>query len=199
MAVVLSITSDVARGHVGNGAIRFALQRLGHEVWALPTVVLSNHPGHAKVAGHRTPPEVLAAMVEALHANGWLKRIDAVLTGYLPTAEHVEVAATAIERVREGVRRLVVLVDPVLGDHPKGLYIEAAAASAIRGRLLPLASLATPNRFELEWFSGRLVTDAADATAAADRLAVPMLLATSVPGFWVPRLIAKPKLGTKTV
>lgn len=182
MAVVLSITSDVARGHVGNAAIRFALQRLGHDVWALPTVVLSSHPGHAHVAGHRTPPETLAAMIEALEANGWLKGIDAVLTGYLPSAEHVRVAAEAIERVRDQVRRLVVLVDPVLGDHPKGLYIEEGAARAIRERLLPLASLATPNRFELEWLSGRQVTDAADAEAAAQRLAVPTVLATSVPG-----------------
>jgi pyridoxine kinase len=188
LAVVLSITSDVARGHVGNAAIRFALQRLGHEVWALPTVVLSNHPGHPKVAGHRTPADVLAAMVEALAANGWLKQIDAILTGYLPSAGHVEMAVQTIERVHAEVRRPTVLVDPVLGDHPKGLYLDEAAARAIRGQLLPLASLATPNRFELEWLSGRQVTDAADAAAAAERLAVPTVLATSVPGSSVGKL-----------
>ncbi len=181
MAVVLSISSDVMRGHVGNAAIRFSLQRLGHEVWAVPTVVLSNHPGHPHVAGMRIPAETIAAMLGALEANGWLGRIDAVLTGYLPSAEHVEMAADAVERIRRLRPDLLVLCDPVLGDHPKGLYIDERAARAIRSRLLPGASLATPNRFELEWLTGETVTGVESAASAAGRLGVAMVLVTSVP------------------
>ena len=40
---VLSISSHVAHGHVGNSAAVFALQRLGIEVWPVHTVV--NHEG----------------------------------------------------------------------------------------------------------------------------------------------------------
>ena len=48
---ILSIQSDVVYGHVGNAAARFALQRGGHEVWAVLTVLLSSHAGSAKVGG----------------------------------------------------------------------------------------------------------------------------------------------------
>ncbi len=60
---VLSIQSDVVHGHVGNGAARFALQRLGYDVWALPTVLLSNHPGHPKFRGETTPAAQLRALL----------------------------------------------------------------------------------------------------------------------------------------
>lgn len=182
MARILSISSQVVRGHVGNSAAVIALQRLGHEVWPLPTVVLSNHPGHPKVAGLRIPPETILAIVRALEGNGWLGEIDAVSTGYLPSAAHVAAAAAAIRLVAEARRDVLVLVDPVLGDDPKGLYIEPAAAEAVRDTLLPLAGIVTPNRFELAWLSGRPVTDPGSAAEAAKALAVPAVVATSIPG-----------------
>lgn len=181
MARVLAISSEVVRGHVGNTAARVALQALGHDVWALPTIVLSNHPGHGHVSGTRLDSAALAGMVEALDVNGWLGEVDAVMTGYLPSADHVEVAGQAIERVRAKRVDARVLVDPILGDHPKGLYLDQRAAEAIRDRLLPLADVATPNAFELGWLTGLPVTSQAEAATAAARLEVPMILVTSVP------------------
>ena len=181
MARILAISSQVARGHIGLSAAVFALQRLGHEVWPLPTVLLSNHPGHAKVAGTRIEPDVLTAMVEALADNGWLAEIDAVLTGYLPSTEHVQVATNTIIRLRAWGKKPLVLVDPVIGDDPKGLYIDVTAARAIRDTLLPLADITTPNRFELAWLSGMTVTDTASAVTAASKLGVAGVLATSIP------------------
>ena len=182
MARILSISSQVVRGHVGNSAAVVALQRLGHEVWPLPTVVLSNHPGHPKVAGLRIPPETMLAMVVALRDNGWLGEIDAVSTGYLPSAAHVSAAAEVIGMIRTARSDALVLVDPVLGDDPKGLYIEEEAAQAVRDKLLPLADVLTPNRFELAWLSRLPVADAASAATAAEALGVDFLIATSIPG-----------------
>ena len=182
MARVLAISSQVVRGHVGNSAAAFALQRLGHDVWMLPTVILSNHPGHAHVAGTRIAPEALGQMIKALAGNGWLGEIDAVLTGYLPTAEHVEFAVAAIAAVKAARRKALVVVDPVLGDDPGGLYVDEAAAIAVRARLLPLADCLTPNRFELEWLSGMPVTGQHSAQAAAAVLGPQQVLATSIPG-----------------
>jgi pyridoxine kinase len=51
--------------------------------------VLSSHPGHGRSAGERIAPAIIEEMVDALDANGWLAGVDAVLTGYLPTAGHV--------------------------------------------------------------------------------------------------------------
>jgi pyridoxine kinase len=181
MATVLCISSEVVRGHVGNSAARFVLQRLGHQVWALPTIILANHPGHRHTAGTRTDPAQLLSMLDAIDANGWLGEVDAVLTGYLPTADHVEMARTAIERVRAVRPDAPIVCDPVLGDDPGGLYIEASAAAAVRDRLIPMADIATPNRFELHWLSTAPVDQVQQAVTAARRLGPSLVLATSIP------------------
>ena len=72
MATILAISSQVARGSIGLSAIVPALQTLGHSVLALPTILLSNHPGYAHVSGQRTDAAVLKRMIDALDANGWL-------------------------------------------------------------------------------------------------------------------------------
>ena len=106
---VLSIQSDVVYGHVGNAAARFALQRLGHEVWAVPTVLLSSHAGYAKVGGESLSADLLRRLVDGLDANGWLGRCDAVLSGYLGHADHAGVVADAVRRVKAANRRRALL------------------------------------------------------------------------------------------
>jgi pyridoxine kinase len=181
MPTILSLSSQVARGHVGHSAAVFAWQRLGIEVVALPTILLSNRPDHPHRAGERIRPELLGEMLAALDANGWLGEIDAVFTGYLPSAAHVALAAGLIGRLRAAKPELLYCCDPILGDEPDGLYIAKDAANALRETLVPLADLVTPNRFELEWLSGTGVRLGTDAVHAARALARPMVLATSAP------------------
>lgn len=154
MARILAISSQVARGAVGLSAIVPALQALGHEVIALPTVLLSNHPGHPNVSGTRIGPDTLAGMLDALDRNGWLAGLDAVLTGYLPSVAHVAFAASAIARVRAASPAAIHLCDPVLGDAPTGLYIAEDAARALRDVLVPGADIVKLNRFEASWIAG---------------------------------------------
>jgi pyridoxine kinase len=98
--VVLSIQSDVVRGHVGNGAARFALQRCGFDVWALPTVLLSNHPGHGKVRGETTSVAKLGELLNGLDDHGWLIQCAGILSGYLGSADQAEIVAEAVTRVK---------------------------------------------------------------------------------------------------
>jgi pyridoxine kinase len=181
MGTILCISSQTVRGYVGGSAARIALERLGHQVWLLPSVILSNHPGHPLFAGEQVPTGRLGAMLDALDANGWLGEADAVLTGYLPTPEHVALALRAAERVQHANPDAQLICDPILGDDPGGLYIDESAAAALRDQLLPHASLLTPNRFELDWLVGRKVKSADDAKIAAETLAPAAVLATSVP------------------
>lgn len=163
MAHILALSSWVAQGHVGLSAAVPVLQALGHTVTQLPTVRLSNHPGFAHVAGSRTEPDALRAMVTALAQNELLAPVDTLLTGYLPSAAHVDLAVELIDRFGRGAARVV--VDTVLGDHPKGLYIAPEAAEAVRDRLVPVADVLTPNAFELAWLTG---TDTQTLAAAAE-------------------------------
>ncbi len=182
MGTILCLSSQVARGYVGGSAARIALERMGHECWLLPTVILSNHPGHVRFAGEQVPPGRLRAMLEALEANGWLGDVDAVMTGYMPSAEHVALAASTVEMVKESNSDLTYLCDPILGDDPGGLYVDEAVASAIRDELIPLSQIATPNRFELEWLSGKSAKRTKTAMAPARALGPDMVLVTSLTG-----------------
>ncbi len=187
MAKILSISSQVVCGSVGNSVTQFALQRLGHEVWGLPSVLLSNHPGHKIYGGARLNSKILRPVREALEFAGHLKQVEVVMTGYLPTKEHVFIALDAVKQVRKLNPKALYLYDPALGDDsrpgsPEGLYIDVKAAECQRAELLPLADIVTPNRFELEWMTMRPVMDPQTALAAIDQLGNDRVLATSIPG-----------------
>ncbi len=183
MAHILALSSWVAHGHVGLSAVAPVLQILGHTVTQLPTTQLSSHPGFAPVAGGAVDPETLRALIGALERNGWIDAVDTILTGYLPSAAHVDMAVGLIDRFRGEKPRVV--VDPVLGDSPKGLYINREAAEALRDRLVPKADILTPNAFELSWLTGdRTETLAAAEAAARDLSALAhgaRILVTSAP------------------
>lgn len=181
MGTLIAMSSLVARGSVGLRAIAPAVEAAGHAAVLLPTTLLSNHPKHPHCAGGPVAPDALQSMIGALEANGWLERADAVLTGYLPTAEHAAVAEDLIARVRARQPRAVIVCDPVLGDDPGGLFLPQPVAEAVRSRLLPLAGYIKPNRFELAFLSGRPVSSPAEAVAAARALPVPVVLASSIP------------------
>ena len=173
---ILSVSSQVVWGPVGNTAAVPAFQAQGHEVLALPTIILSNHPGHGAPAGFRTQAEDMARMFAALEALGALNDLDAAMTGYFASAGQVEEVTRLLQRI--GVPRLH--VDPVMGDHGK-LYVPQKVAEAIRDRLMPQASSLKPNAFELSWLSGMEVSDEASAVAAARSLGVAEVVATSIP------------------
>lgn len=177
---ILSLSSQVAHGHVGHSAGVFAWQRLGLDVIALPTILLSSRPDYPRFAGFRVDAAQLDGMLASLEAIGALEQLDAVFTGYLPSAGHAELAASWIGRLKAKRPGLVVMCDPILGDEPGGLYIEEAAAEALKTGLVPLADILTPNAFELGWMTGN-ATGAVAAAAAAAMRAAPLTLVTSCP------------------
>ena len=178
MGKILSFSSQVAFGHVGHSAAVFAWQRLGFDVIALPTIILSNRPDYSRVAGLQIEPERLAEMLESLQENGMLADLDAVFTGYMPTAEHVGIIADWLRRLRGQLPDIRVMCDPILGDNPGGLYVPQSAAEALRDRLIPLADIVKPNRFELGWLKDMEI-DSLDAALEAAAQLTPTVLVTS--------------------
>lgn len=181
MRRVLAISSFVAKGSVGLQATLPAFASAGIAAISIPTIVLSNHPGFRACAGTAIACDTLNAILDALDANGWLGAIQAIFTGYLPSAEHARFARSAVERIRSANPSALYLADPVLGDDPSGLYVGRETAVAVRDTLLPLASITTPNRFELAWLSGLEVTDRDTACEAARKLGAASVAATSIP------------------
>ena len=181
MPKILAISSQVACGHVGLSAIIPALQALQQQIIALPTILLSNHPGHPHVAGNKIEPSLLEGMLTAIEKNGWLSDIDAVLTGYCPTVGHVEFAKTAVETVQRHSPSATIICDPIIGDDAEGIYLDIAAANAIKSQLVPLADILMPNMFELGWLCGKSLTTTADIVEAAREMPSSETVVTSVP------------------
>ena len=178
MGRVLAISSLVARGNVGLAATVPALQGLGHEVWAVPTVLLASRPGLGTLVKFPVPTPELAGLLAGLERDGGSGLLDAVFTGYFPSALAVATVAAAIRRLKQANSELIILVDPILGDADR-LYVAAETAAAIRDELLPLASVTTPNLFELAWLVGCAPAEIEDVPAAARRLQVPTVVVTS--------------------
>lgn len=177
---VLSIQSEVVYGHVGQGAARFALQRLGFDVLALPTVLLSNHPGHGRPTGDVIASTTLNALVDGLAARDLLKRTMAIMSGYLGEAGHAKVVADAVRRVKSANPNAIYVCDPVFGDEG-GAYARPGVAEAIARELVPISDIVTPNRFELSSLTARRIHDPATALAAGQFLGRPEALLTSIP------------------
>lgn len=179
-APVISIQSEVVRGHVGNSVARFAMQRLGLDVWSLPTVLLSHHPGHGRPEGRTTEPQELTSLFESLARRGWAGNVRGVITGYLGAADQARAAACIVARVKALNPQAVFLCDPVFGDDG-GAYAKPGVAESIARDLLPLADIAAPNRFELTSLTSQRIETPVDAVRAARLLGVKEVVVTSVP------------------
>ncbi|MDE8348251.1 MAG: pyridoxal kinase [Acidocella sp.] len=149
---IISIQSQVVAGYVGNSAAAFALQRLGVEVFAIPTVLLSHHPGHGGAAGDRFPPNILARILDGLQVRGCFSRCDAIVSGYLGSAENALIVREALVRIHAARPDAIYLCDPVLGDDGR-TYVNDSVVAAMQG-LVRLADIATPNAHELSLLAG---------------------------------------------
>jgi pyridoxine kinase len=178
------ISSQVVSGQVGLNAILPALRQLGIEASAIPTTLLASHAAAYPEAGppaHQAiPAETLQRLGDWLINVGALDNLDAILTGYMPSIEHVEATANLIKKLREMNPELPYLCDPICGDRGR-LYIPEDVACAIRDQLIPLANIATPNLFELEWLSQQTVITNEDIFIAAKKLKCPEVVITSAP------------------
>lgn len=178
---VLAIQSQVSYGYVGNAAGVFTLQRLGHDVWPVPTVLYSNHPGHGTYKGETVSPELMTDIIDALDEQGLLAQVDAVMSGYLGDPEHVEVVMRAVEMVKEANPNALYICDPVIGDGD-AVYVDENIREGIAEDLVPLADYVTPNALELQKLLEHEdpVTGVADALEKAGMLRCPNVVVTSI-------------------
>jgi pyridoxine kinase len=140
-----SIQNSVGMGFLGNQAIGAIANALGARVV------------HAQSQFASAPAGVNGRTSVIADVSQFRRDVDFVIrarpsvlhVGFLPKPMHVDVVASAIKEYKG-----VVLLDPVIGDYKKGLFISEETARAIREQLLPIAQIVTPNRFETEVLLG---------------------------------------------
>lgn len=183
MTTILSIQSHVAYGHVGNSAAVFPLQRLGVEVWSVPTVVFSNHTGYGTWRGPLLPATDVAAVITGIGERGAFAEVDAVLSGYQGGPEIGGVVLDAVAQVRASNPEAIYACDPVMGNAKSGCFVDPAIPVLLREKVVPQADLITPNQFELGFLTDTEPHTVEETLASVEKVRTmgpSMVLVTSV-------------------
>jgi hydroxymethylpyrimidine/phosphomethylpyrimidine kinase len=147
----LSIAGSDSGGGAGIQADLKTFSALGvFGMTAITAVTVQNTQG---VSGYEAlSPRIVADQIRAVVTD---IGVDAAKTGMLASAEIVEAVATAVAGI--GVPNLV--VDPVAVSKHGDRLLDEAAVGALRERVVPLATLVTPNLPEAASLAGFPVTD----------------------------------------
>ncbi|MBS0598407.1 MAG: bifunctional hydroxymethylpyrimidine kinase/phosphomethylpyrimidine kinase [Proteobacteria bacterium] len=132
-----------------------------HGLSAIAALTAQNTRGVTAV--HVPPVTFLRAQIDACFDDF---NIGAVKIGMLASAAVILAVADALKFHRP---RWIVL-DPVMVATSGARLLDADALAALRDRLLPLASIVTPNIPEAEALLGHPILSAADADVALDEL-----------------------------
>jgi hydroxymethylpyrimidine kinase/phosphomethylpyrimidine kinase/thiamine-phosphate diphosphorylase len=159
---VLTVAGSDSSGGAGIQADLKAIAACGGYGASVVTALTAQN-----TTGVRAAEPVAAGMVRAQLAAVFDDLdVRAVKTGMLATAELVETVA----RVLAERRPPVCVCDPVMVAKSGDSLLAADAVEALRRRMLPLATLLTPNAPETEVLSGRRVRTLDDAVGAARAL-----------------------------
>ncbi|MGY5883625.1 pyridoxal kinase PdxY [Modestobacter lacusdianchii] len=183
MVNVLSIQSHVAYGHAGNASAVFPLQRLGVEVWPVHTVQFSNHTGYGAWTGRVFDGQAVEEVVQGIEDRGVLGSCDAVLSGYLGSADIGHAVLGSVAKVRNANPAAVWACDPVIGDVGRGVFVRPGIPEFMREVAVPAADIVTPNHYELDLLSEtetRSLGSVKDAVAAVQALGPRVVLTTSL-------------------
>jgi pyridoxine kinase len=105
-------------------------------------------------------------MAADLAGSAKVGEVGAVLVGYLGSVGQIGSLAGLVAALKQRNPAARFLYDPNIGDNG-ALFQPAVLAAEARDRLLPLADIVTPNRFELGWLTGAPVADDGIGAAAA--------------------------------
>ncbi|MGV8940221.1 MAG: bifunctional hydroxymethylpyrimidine kinase/phosphomethylpyrimidine kinase [Lysobacter sp.] len=138
----------------------FAAHRL-HGLSAIAALTAQHTRGVTAV--HVPDTGFLRAQIDACFDDF---RIGAVKLGMLANAEVIHAVADALEHHRP----MHIVLDPVMVATSGARLLEPAALDALRNRLMPLASLITPNLPEAELLLGHRVADGEAMRSACTEL-----------------------------
>ncbi|XP_077243942.1 pyridoxal kinase-like [Tasmannia lanceolata] len=165
---VLSIQSHTVQGYVGNKSAVFPLQLLGYDVDPINSVQFSNHTGYPTFRGQVLDGKQLWDLIEGLEANDLLYYTH-LLTGYIGSVSFLNTILQVVDKLRSVNPGLTYVCDPVLGDEGK-LYVPPELISVYRQKVVPIASMLTPNQFEVEQLTGFRITCEGDGLEACNVL-----------------------------
>lgn len=167
---IISIQSQVVHGHVGNSAAVLAMQARGLDVAAVPTTLLSNHPGFDTMRGRVLESELVGDLLRGVEERGLIETSSYIVSGYLGSRANGEVVAAFVKHAREINPDIRYICDPVMGDANLGIFVAEQVVECFLEDLVPLADILTPNQFELGLLVGRQLVSWPELQAAAAKV-----------------------------
>jgi hydroxymethylpyrimidine/phosphomethylpyrimidine kinase len=160
------VALTIAGSDSGGGAgIQADLKTLAfhkvHGTSALTCITAQNTLGVTRVDA--LDPAAVAAQIQAVVAD---LGVQATKTGMLLNSAIIATVADQIQTL--GLTNLV--VDPVIVSRAGVQLIDDDAVATLRDRLIPLADLLTPNRYEAQLLSGIDIDSLEDMAAAAQKI-----------------------------
>lgn len=116
------------------------------------------------------PPSHLTEIVQGIADIGQLAHCDAVLSGYLGSAEQGEHILGIVRQVKVANPQAKYFCDPVMGHPEKGCIVAPGVAEFHVRYALPASDIIAPNLIELEILSKHSVNSVDDAVQAAREL-----------------------------
>ncbi|GAB2288939.1 hypothetical protein Dimus_023245 [Dionaea muscipula] len=165
---VLSIQSHTVQGYVGNKSAVFPLQLLGYDVDPINSVQFSNHTGYPTFKGQVLNGKELWDLIDGLAGNDLLYYTH-LLTGYIGSVSFLNAVLEVVSKLRSVNPGLAYVCDPVMGDEGK-LYVPPELVAVYREKVVPVASMLTPNQFEAEQLTGLRIASEEDGRKACNIL-----------------------------
>ena len=162
MNVALTIAGSDSGGGAGIQADIKAMQAHGVFAASVVTAVTAQNT-RAVTAAFDLPVDLIRAQLDAVFDD---IPIDAVKTGMLSSSAIIEAVAGVLEA--RGAAPLV--VDPVMISKSGYALLAPEAVATLKTRLLPLATLVTPNTHEAAHLTGAAVHTLGQAREAARRI-----------------------------
>ncbi len=156
---VLTIAGSDSGGGAGIQADLKTFSALGVFGMSALTAITAQNT-RAVTAVFELPPDIVAAQIDAVVED---IGVDAAKTGMIANSELIRVVA---DKVRQH-RLEPLVVDPVMVAKSGDRLLREEAVEALRGELVPLATVVTPNLPEAEVLVGRSLGSLDDMRAAA--------------------------------
>ncbi|MDX1975413.1 MAG: bifunctional hydroxymethylpyrimidine kinase/phosphomethylpyrimidine kinase [Rickettsiales bacterium] len=157
--VLVIAGSDSGGGAGVQGDIKTITCLSGYAATAITSITAQNTQGVYGI--HDIPTEMIRRQIELVIED---IGVDAIKTGMLHTTDIIQ---TVADTLWPYISAIPLVIDPVMFAKGGSALLQPEALSTLKKRLIPMATVITPNIPEAEYLSGRDIRSLADMKLAA--------------------------------
>ncbi len=166
LPIALTIAGSDSGGGAGIQADLKTFAALGVHGTSAIACLTAQNPRHV-LGVEACSPKMLRRQIEAVFAE---LKPAAVKTGMLFTAENISTVAQFFSNPKSKIENQKLIIDPVMVSTSGARLLNPSAEKTLREKLLPLATLVTPNLDEAEILAGQKISSPEQMREAARKI-----------------------------